>query len=116
MAIVDAGRAYLVFCCCVSSPSFGTVIFHRKMHYWNFGSLGSSRGRGHSAPGGMCSLQGGYLGLQLCYRFLRGFLELPKLILQVLNTRGLGNSRRDTKHARQSKSLTFGCDHSISLR
>jgi hypothetical protein len=63
----------------------------------------------------MSSLQGGYLSLQLCYRFLRGFLELQKLILQVLDSRGLGNSRRDTNHARQSKSLTLGFDHSISL-
>ncbi len=84
------------------------------MYYWNFGRLGSNRGRWHSTLDGLFSLQGGYLGLQLCYLSLRGFLELQELILQVLEIRGLGNSRGDSNHARQSKS-TLGFDHFISL-
>ena len=84
------------------------------MYYWNFGRLGSNRRRWHSTPDGLFCLQGGYLGLQLCYRFLGGFLELQKLILEVLEIRGLGKSRRDTNHAHQCKS-TRGFDHSISL-
>src|SRR5207249_10937319 len=48
-------------------------------------------------------------------RFLRGFLELQKLILQVLEIRGLAQSHRDTDDAYQRKLPSCSADYSHFL-
>jgi hypothetical protein len=85
------------------------------MYYWNFGRLGSNRRRWQGTRELLSLLQGSYLGLQLCYRFLRGFLELQKLILQVLEIRGLTQGRRDTDDAYQHKLPSCSADHAHLL-
>jgi hypothetical protein len=110
--IIDTGRAYLIFPSRFSGPGFSAIVFHWRMDNWNFGRLGGSRRRWHSSGGLLCLLQGGYLGLQALYGFLRGFLELPKLALQVLDGRGLSKSRRNTEYVYQCKTIRSGGDHS----
>jgi hypothetical protein len=82
------------------------------MDNWNFRRLGGSGRRWHRDGGPLCLLQGGYLSLQVLYGFLGGFLELPKLALQVLDGGGLSKPRRNAEYAYERKAIRSGGAHS----